>query len=98
MVNLNLQLPDDLKAKAEHRAIESGHDSINDYVEALIRADAEADDPGSPDHLMIQSLDQLEKTLLNRLVGGPSIEVTPQIREDMKRKFRERIDTARRRP
>src|SRR5215212_1694541 len=52
MARLTIQVPDSLRKRAETRAAESGHASLEAYVEALIRADAGADaGPAGPDHL-----------------------------------------------
>jgi len=66
------------------RASESGLDSIEAYVEALVRADLQADavDSGAPPHLSVESDDQLEALLLERLQSTePGIEATPQFWE-----------------
>ena len=83
MPRLSIQLPDDLRAKVHARASESGHESVEDYVEALLRADA--DDTGVND-------DDVEALLLERIDSTePGIEVTPAFVE----KFRQRIERSR---
>jgi hypothetical protein len=81
MTRLTIQLPDELRTRAEARASESGLGSVEAYVEALVRADLKADgvDHGAPPHLSIESDDQLEALLLERLQSTePGIEATPE--------------------
>jgi hypothetical protein len=52
MPPLSLNLPDDLKAKAQARARSAGHASLETYIESLIVADVNAavdEGPGAPD-------------------------------------------------
>jgi hypothetical protein len=58
MARLSIQLPEEVKAIAETRAAASGHASLDEYLEWLIRADA-GDDFGAPEHLRPQSQAQL---------------------------------------
>jgi hypothetical protein len=79
MARISIELPEDLKAKVEVRAAESGHQDVGAYIEHLIRADADdSEDPGAPAHLTFRSREELEAIIAERLEGGPSIEVTPQ--------------------
>ena len=79
MARLSIQLPDDLRAKAEARASEAGHESVEQYVEAVVRADLDAPDGDDVD---------IEAALLDRLDSAePGIEVTPEFVEQ----FKERI-------
>ena len=50
MVRIEIDLPEDLRVKAEARAAESGHRGVEEYIESLILADANEspDDPGAP--------------------------------------------------
>jgi plasmid stability protein len=89
MTHLHLQLPDDLRVKLERRAAEGGHSSVDAYVDALLRSDAEGEDPGAPDHLSFQSADQLEQMLLSRLDDKPGIEATSEFWADLKQKARQ---------
>jgi hypothetical protein len=92
MARLTFELPEDLKNKVAARAVESGHASVEQYVEALVRADAddaEYADFGGPDHLRIGSADELEARLLHSLEeGGPSIEATPDFWNALKDRVR----------
>jgi hypothetical protein len=80
MARISIELPEDLKAKVEVRAAESGHRDVGAYIESLIRADADdaSEDPGAPAHLTFSNREELEAIISERLEGGPSIEVTPQ--------------------
>jgi Arc/MetJ-type ribon-helix-helix transcriptional regulator len=69
MTLLYVNLPDDLKAQAERRAAEAGFPSVSDYVEALIRADADADAPSTPDAAV-------RAVLRERLSAGPATPMT----------------------
>jgi hypothetical protein len=68
MARISIELPEDLKAKVEVRAAESGHRDVGTYIESLIRADADDafEDPGAP------------SLIRERMEGGPSVELTPQ--------------------
>ena len=78
MPSLSIQIPDDLRGKLEARAAEAGHGTLEQYVEALIRADVEADiDP------------ELEAELLKGL-ASPAREMTPADWEEMRRQLRDR--------
>lgn len=77
MANLALQLPDRLKAAAEARASAGGYESIDAYIASLIEADEIA--PIS---------DETEAELLRGLDSGRSIEVTPELLADLKRRAR----------
>jgi hypothetical protein len=81
MARLCFETPEDLKNKVAAQAVEPGHASVEQYVEALGRADAnhaEYAELGGPDHLRIGTSDELEARLLRGLEeGGPSIELTP---------------------
>jgi hypothetical protein len=81
MALLQIQVADELKSRLEARAAESGFDSVESYLEALMRADLEASTPDD---------DDVEQLLLHRLDSGPGIEVTPQFEEQFRREVRER--------
>jgi hypothetical protein len=86
----SIELPPDLEAKAAARAAEAGFDTIEQYLESLVRADA-ADDLGAPDHLRVEDQDELEAMLTSRLDDDrPSIEATPQFWDDLRRRIAER--------
>ena len=81
MAILQISVGDDLKARAEARAVESGYSSAEQYLEALLRADLDANGPAD---------EELEQLLLRRLDSGPVIEVTPDFAEQFRREIRER--------
>lgn len=80
MARLNLELPEDLRRKVEARAAESGHASVEQYVQALLHADADAVEGagfGGPDRLAVVMADDLESLLERRLdEGGQGVEAT----------------------
>ena len=78
MARMSIQIPDDLRRLAEARAAEAGHGSLDEYIEALLRADLDAVDLEDDDveALLLQRLDSTE----------PPIEVTPQFVEAFKRR------------
>lgn len=90
MARLIIDLPDDLMALAHARAVETGHASLEQYLEALIRADIEANevDLGGPAHLTFESEDELEALLARRANDEPSIEVTPEFWQQLKERAR----------
>jgi hypothetical protein len=81
MARLSVQIPDELRARAEARAAEAGHSSLDAYLESLLRADLEA--PEVED-------DDLEQLLLARLDSGPGVEVTPEFVEQFKQNIQRR--------
>ena len=78
MTVLHVNLPDDLRIKLERRAAETGHASVDAYIDALVRSDVEGEDPGAPDHLSFENSEELEQMLLERLDDKSSIEATPE--------------------
>lgn len=90
MGKVSIELPAELKQKVLIRAAETGHTSVEQYVEDLIRADAEGagEGPGAPESLRISSLEQTEALLLERLEGGDSIEATPEFWQNLRRHAR----------
>ena len=92
MARLSVELPDELRRKVEARAAESGHPTVEQYVQALLRADAEftADaDLGGPPRLEVGTDDELEALLSQRLDnGGPSVEATPEFWAGLKERAR----------
>src|SRR6266516_2064719 len=69
MARLSIHLPDDLRSKAEARAAEAGHPNVEQYVEALVRADVQAvgHDYGAPEHLSVGDDAEVEALLFKRL-------------------------------
>jgi plasmid stability protein len=76
MAALRIDLPDNVKAVAESRAAECGR-SIDEYLSALIQADAE------------QEVDEtLEAELLAGLDSGPATELEPNFWSNLKSRIR----------
>jgi len=77
MVRLNIDVSEDLQRKARARAAETGHGSVEEYVESLILADADliSEDHGAPEALEVRSSADLEQKLHDGL-AGPSSEMT----------------------
>jgi hypothetical protein len=71
VTRIQLELPDDLTVKAKKRASESGHASLEQYLQSLVRADADA-----PEHLTFKDDAQLESLLHHGIDSGPSAEIT----------------------
>ena len=83
MAVLQISLADELKARVEARAAESGYASVDQYLEALLRADLDKNGVEDGD---------LEQLLLKRLDGGPGIEFTPEFADQFRRAIRYRRD------
>lgn len=77
MANLQLNLPERLKAAAEQRAAAGGYESVDGYIASLIEADDVA--PIS---------DETEAQLLKGLDSGPAVDITPEFLADLKRRAR----------
>ena len=84
MASLRIELPDDLRSKAQHRATEAGHESLESYIASLIEADAEGEDWGAPEYLRMQSDEQLEQFLSDRADEKDTIEATPEFWRQLK--------------
>jgi len=81
MTRLTLQLSEEMEAKLSAHANRSGYESLEQYVEAFLRSEAQSltdaeEDYGAPDHLRMNSEEGLEERLLEGLGSGPEIEVT----------------------
>jgi hypothetical protein len=62
---VNLDIPDDLRTRMEARAAQTGHQTLEQYVEALIRDDAATDaDHGAPEPLKVAPGQQLQALVL----------------------------------
>lgn len=76
---VNLDIPERLRNRIQSRAHESGHQTIEQYILALVQSDAEGEDFGAPDHLRMKSSEELEVLIQKRLDDGePTIEATPE--------------------
>jgi hypothetical protein len=84
VARLNIDIPDELKAKIEARASESGHATLESYLQAVLRAEAELPDYGGPEHLNVRSREQLESLVAEGL-GGSSSEMTASDWDELRR-------------
>ena len=91
MTSLHLTVPDDLKPKLEARAAESGYPNLEAYVEALLRADADAADYGAPAHLTPQSREELESFVAQ----GMQSPARPMTKSDWDQLRRDLVDRQR---
>jgi hypothetical protein len=85
MARLNMHLPDELRSRAEARAKESGFDSVEAYVEALLLADA----AGGP----VVEDENLDALLLKR-ADGPFVDVDDADLRQMRAKLQDRLGGA----
>jgi hypothetical protein len=74
---LELDLPERLKAAAEARAAAAGYDSVDSYIASLIEADEVAPISG-----------EMEAEILKGLDSGPAVDITPEFLADLKRRAR----------
>jgi hypothetical protein len=77
-----LHLPDEIKAKADALAAESGFDTAEEFVAALIEAEA----AGAPPELTVSSDEELLAVVDKRL-DGPWVEVDTADLARIKAKF-----------
>ena len=77
MATLQVNVPEQIKAAAEPRAIAGGYKSLDSYIVSLIEADQIA--PIS---------DEMEAELLKGLDSGAPIDITPQFLADLKQRAR----------
>ncbi len=93
MVTLSISLPDDLKAQAEAWATAGGFASVEQYVQALLRAEVS----GAPAGLSVDDDDAVESLLLSRL-DGESVEMDAADFAQMRAKLTALIDPPAGRP
>jgi plasmid stability protein len=84
MAALQLQLPDDLKARLQARATECGYESVEQYVQDILRASAEE-----------EVVDEdVEAVLIQRLDDPQGeIEFTPQFQQQFREQVKQRRDS-----
>jgi antitoxin ParD1/3/4 len=75
MSRLSIELPDDLKAQAETRAVEAGYSSVEAYVQNLLRADLETGASGAPARQTYHDEQQLESLLRAGVDSGSAREL-----------------------
>jgi antitoxin ParD1/3/4 len=91
MTRLMVDLPEDLEAKLQARAIQGGFADTQEYVRALIAADAaQLSRPVAPEHLTVGTKSDLEKMLIEGLESGDSSEITASEWDEKRRKLKER--------
>lgn len=83
MAAMSIQLSDELQTRLRARAAESGFDSVEAYIEAMVRADA----MGGP----VMDETQLESLLRSRM-NGPFVETNAADFQQMREKLQKRLD------
>jgi len=78
MATLILNLAKEVKVRAEAQALEAGFASVDDYIADLIKGD---------DATAVDA--KLESELLRGVDSGPSIPLTPEFLNDIKRRARQ---------
>lgn len=100
MTRLTLDLGDDLTARLRERAAETGHASVEEYVQALLRSEAETsgtdDDFGAPATQTAAADADLVSKLDEGLASGPATEMTAGDWQDVRREVEERVAALRR--
>ena len=86
MATVSIDISDELRAKMQERAADTGHSTIEQYIEWLIREDADSVDFGAPDHLEVQLPEQLE-AMLDHAMQTPAREMTAADWAEKKRKL-----------
>ena len=68
-LTIHLTLPDEIGEELKQRASQEGHQTIDDYVRALLiqELDRESEDCGAPSHLSMGSEEQLNELLNDRV-------------------------------
>jgi hypothetical protein len=83
MTALNLRLPDSLRARVEARAAESGFDSVEAYVHAVLLADSAGG--------AVLEDEELESLLLSR-TDGPFVDADEADFQQMRDKLKGRLE------
>src|SRR5689334_21687051 len=95
MTRMSIDLPEEVRTRLEARAARSGHATVEEFVQQLLRAEAEAsdEDDDGPAHLSYRTNEELESLLLERLDDPrPAIEATPEFWDE----FKKRVEARRR--
>ena len=82
MTTVSITLSDDLKSRLETKAVESGFDRVEQYIESILQAETQE----------VLEDDDLEQLLLRRLDAPADIELTDQFVAQ----FKERVARRRR--
>ena len=98
MTSVNIRMPVGLRKKAEARAAEGGHASVEAYVQALVRADADpvslGPSPAGPRHLVPRGRQDLEAKLLAGIGSGPAVEMSAEDWAGIQREVAGRVAAA----
>ena len=87
MTTFTIDLPGDLLARLTARAAAAGHADVEQYIEAVLRAEACAsEDYGAPPDASFDVPAELEAKLLEGL-NSPAREMTASDWDDMRRKL-----------
>jgi hypothetical protein len=89
MVRLNVAIAEDVKSKLQARATESGYDSLESYVEALLASEAQTADFLPPPHLHPRDRDHLSQ-LVQEGLQSPAREMTATDWDRLRRELAER--------
>ena len=89
MTRLSIDIPDELRRKMESRAAETGHGSLERYVNWLVREDAASIDYGAPDEVKVRSREELEARV-HEALASPSREMTASDWDDLRRRLIDR--------
>lgn len=89
VISIELHLPDDVKDRAQRRAAEQGHASLDAYIEALLREDAQGEDFGAPGSVSFASRSEFEGKLVEAL-DEPAQEMTDADWDKMRTRFLQR--------
>lgn len=89
MARVSIEIPEALRQKMELRVSETGHASLEHYVQWLVLEDADATDYGAPDDVKVRSRAHLE-TMVREALGSPSREMGAADWDDMRRRLIER--------
>jgi antitoxin ParD1/3/4 len=77
MQTMNISLPDPMKQYVEEQVSRGSYSSASEYVRELVRADQKR-----------RGKDALELRLIESLNSGESIEITPGMLDDARRRLR----------
>ena len=77
MQTMNISLPDPMKQYVEEQVNRGSYSSASEYVRELVRADQKR-----------RGKDALELRLIESLNSGESIEITPAMLDDARRRLR----------
>jgi plasmid stability protein len=95
MTRLTLDLADELSTRLRARAAETGHASVEEYVQALLRSESEAtgggEDLGAPEHLIVGSDEELEAKLDEGVASGPATAMTAVEWQSVRREVAQRL-------